>query len=96
MLKTASLSTLFMLSYQHKRLRATVGIMDPLNKNKETRYENLSAVSPYVRYTYNQAYQNMVFVRLELNMAWDDKQRERNTPQLEATKPESTIIKSQR
>ena len=96
MLKTADLSTRFMLAYQHKRIRASIGIMNPFIKHKETRLENLSSAAPYVRYVYNQAFQNMVFARLEFNLSWGDKQRERNTPQLDATKPGSTIVKSER
>lgn len=95
-LKTATFSTRFMLSYQHKRLRASVGVMNPFIKSKETRYENLSAVSPYVRYTYNQSFQNMVFARVEFNLSWGDKQRWRTKQELDASKPESTVVKSER
>ena len=58
--------------------------------------ENLSAVSTYVRYTYNQSFQNVVFARVEFNLSWGDKQRWRTKQDLDASMPESTVVKSER
>lgn len=95
-MRSKGVSTRFIVSYQHKRLRASLGVMNPFIQPKEVKYENLSELAPYTRYAYDQMYNGLILLKLTYSFSWGSDQRKRSQPQMKATEHESTIVKSER
>lgn len=95
LLSTSSLSTRFTLSYQHKQLRLSAGIMNPFMHYKDVRRESLSSVAPYVRYAYNQMYNNLVFVQINYTFGWGTEHNS-GSNKLHLDEGESAVVRSKR
>ena len=96
LLQKDMVSTRFMLSYQHKRLRASVGVLNPFMDFKDTKFENLSEVAPYTRYAYSKMYNSLILAKLSFFVSWGNEQKGQGNPQLKGQESENTIVRSER
>ncbi|MBQ9469364.1 MAG: hypothetical protein IJU72_00250 [Bacteroidales bacterium] len=82
-------------TYQHKQLRLSAGIMSPFMHYKDVRRESLSKVAPYVRYAYNQMYNNLAFVQLNYTFGWGT-EHDSGRNKLHLDEGESAVVRSER